>query len=727
MAEFDPVPPPLNLPAVPDVLSPEVPLNPPMVGFASPFQHVDSENRDIILESIRTWVWRNLLPWTTSWQDQLTAWETAEEDQLNAWMTLVDAYITAHAISGYSFRVTATAIAGSGTTEVVFANVDQDFRPVVVGDLVLDESIDGNFGIVTAIIDPTHATVSYVGSLRGPQGVSWRETDTDIAGSGTTNVVLAAPFYLGDFVLTTLADGNWGVITALIDSTHATVTFAGTLRGPDGQNGLSWRVTATPIAGAGTTNVTFSGVPAPPLQLGDIVTDNSSSGNVATITVLIDSTHATVTYLENLKGAPGTDGIMSSIVAGANITVDSTDPANPIVSSTGNTIPDLATFIALGTDNTEVTGGITWVTELPAAYALRSPGSPLLGAGVIYASSSYTSQDLLAQLTAHIDEATYAYVFIEMPYNDYANTDGLTVAEIVDATTQMIRLCEDRGITVIILDTPYWDHSLSTFDGSIIRQERARAAISNLTSLRGVPLVELSAKVPVSTDTLVSGGPLTSTQGRNTWAACIAATLTSMAGIIFFDRFNRPAFANNTLNPSLSGHLWQSLGTSVWTLLDGSTFPHFPTPECGSGGLRDMCVIDTGSTTQFLSSKAVSGQGDYVLRNSGVNGEGYVFDLVHGTVDWYLGGSSGAVGTFTPITVGQQFEIEVDQETIGGVSVAVIRVFYDDTPILVVSDTNIPAANPNTKAGLSNGSGGSGAGAWGSPLSIETELVNFLS
>jgi hypothetical protein len=34
-------------------------------------------------------------------------------------------------------------------------------------------------------------------------------------------------------------------------------------------------------------------------------------------------------------GPPGPPGVVQAIVAGANVTVDSTDPANPIVSSTG--------------------------------------------------------------------------------------------------------------------------------------------------------------------------------------------------------------------------------------------------------------------------------------------------------------------------------------------------------------------------------------------------------
>lgn len=267
MADFDPVPPPLDLPAVPALLSPRVPLNPPMVGEATPFEHVDAENRDLILESIRTWVWRNLLPWTTSWQDQLTAWEGDAETQLNAWMGLADAYITEHAVSGLSFRTTTTPIAPAGTTTVVLV-VDQDLRPIVVGDLVLDEAPDGNYGIVTSIADPTHAVVTYVGSLLGPNGLSFRTTASAIAGAGTSDVVL-------------------GIV-------------------------VGW----------------------PPL-VGDLVV-NQTSGNFGQVTIVIDTTHATVVYVGSLLGPvgpQGNPGVVQSVVAGANVTVNDTDPANPIVSA----------------------------------------------------------------------------------------------------------------------------------------------------------------------------------------------------------------------------------------------------------------------------------------------------------------------------------------------------------------------------------------------------------
>lgn len=302
MAEFNPEPPPLDLPAVPALLSPLVPLNPPMVGTASPFYVVDGENRDLVLDSIRTWIRTVLLAWTKSWEDQLTEWESDVATQLDEWLTEAAAYITDHAVAGLSFRTTATPVAGAGTTNVVLV-VDTDLRPITIGDLVLGSDAAGNYGIVTALIDDTHATVTYVGSLRGPQGIpglSIRNTNTVIAGGGgTTDVVIAVtpnrPPAITDLVVDTTTDSNWGIITAIADATHVTVAQIGSFKGATGADG--------PPGADGT------------------------------------------------DGTNGTDGIMSSVVAGANVVVDSTDPANPIVSAVG-----AWTFTDPDTMNTTYTG-----------------------------------------------------------------------------------------------------------------------------------------------------------------------------------------------------------------------------------------------------------------------------------------------------------------------------------------------------------------------------------
>lgn len=62
------------------------------------------------------------------------------------------------------------------------------------------------------------------------------------------------------------------------------------------------------------------------------------------------------------EGPPGNDGIMTSVVPGANISVDATDPANPVISADGIISPD---------------NSVTAMVALTqAAYDLLAPPDP---------------------------------------------------------------------------------------------------------------------------------------------------------------------------------------------------------------------------------------------------------------------------------------------------------------------------------------------------------------
>ncbi len=86
--------PPLPAGDNPAPLSPSIPLNPPMVGEASPFTPVSGENRDTILSSIRAWIRGPLLGWSTAWQTRLTAWLTGTTTWLNGWNSAISSYVT---------------------------------------------------------------------------------------------------------------------------------------------------------------------------------------------------------------------------------------------------------------------------------------------------------------------------------------------------------------------------------------------------------------------------------------------------------------------------------------------------------------------------------------------------------------------------------------------------------------------------------------------------------
>jgi hypothetical protein len=79
-------------------------------------------------------------------------------------------------------------------------------------------------------------------------------------------------------------------------------------------------------------------------QINDLVVDHTAASAYGEITVVTDATHVTVAYVNTLQGPAGTngtngtngaDGVVQGIVAGTNVSVDATDPAHPVVSSTG--------------------------------------------------------------------------------------------------------------------------------------------------------------------------------------------------------------------------------------------------------------------------------------------------------------------------------------------------------------------------------------------------------
>ena len=246
-----------------------VPLPPPEVGFGSPWVPADAENRDRILDWWRMWWRRVFFPWVTAWTAYWVAQWDRLADYINTWISAADEYINEHAIAGYSMRSTPTAINPTGTTNVVITlGEDPDHRPLVAGDLVLDQTVDGRFGVITVVIDDTHATVQVLGSLKGYAGFGWWSTVSTIAHSGTSVVVLTVDPtrgpQLNDLVVDRTASAAYGIITAITSPTSVTVTYIGTLQGPSGGGG---------------------------------------------------------------------GGGLDSVVPGAGITVDATDPANPIVAS----------------------------------------------------------------------------------------------------------------------------------------------------------------------------------------------------------------------------------------------------------------------------------------------------------------------------------------------------------------------------------------------------------
>lgn len=229
-------------PIVPDEPTPppalNVPYPPPQVGHGSPWAPADAENRDKILDWWRAWFRRVFFPWIEAWTAYWAAQWARIVEYLNEWLDYAGEYIEEHAVAGLSWRRTDDEIVPEATTLVEITPLpNADIRPLLIGEYVSDTTREVNYGVIVSVVDETHATVEWLGSLLGLPGYGWWSTATEIAPTGTTAVVLDATTrepQVNDLVVSTGESDNYGRITVVTDPTHVTVEYLGSLRGPAG-------------------------------------------------------------------------------------------------------------------------------------------------------------------------------------------------------------------------------------------------------------------------------------------------------------------------------------------------------------------------------------------------------------------------------------------------------------------------------------------------------------
>jgi hypothetical protein len=278
MPPFVPPEPPIE----PDAPTPPpellVPLPPPEVGFGSPWAPADAENRDRILDWWRMWWRRVFFPWVEAWVAYWAGQWARIVAYLNEWLEYAGQYIEDHAVAGLSWRRTDDEIVPEATTLVEIAPLpNADIRPLVVGEYVSDTTREVNYGVIVTVVDETHATVLWVGSLLGLPGYGWWSTVTEIVDSGTTAVVLVAvpgrEPQVNDLVVSTAESDNYGRITVVTDPTNVTVEYLGSLRGPAGVADLgSFDFTTPNLEPFGDPGDTYQGQLSPwPQMVGAFV------------------------------------------------------------------------------------------------------------------------------------------------------------------------------------------------------------------------------------------------------------------------------------------------------------------------------------------------------------------------------------------------------------------------------------------------------------------------
>lgn len=133
-------------------------------------------------------------------------------------------------------------------------------------------------------------------------------------------------------------------------------------------------------------------------------------------------------------GGSGT-GIVESIVAGAGITVDDTDPANPVVTATASA-PTTAIPIAVSDESTALTTGTAKVTfRMPFGFTLTEPRA------------SVTTAPTGSVLTVDINKGGTSILSTKLTIDagEKTSTTAATPAVISDAS-----LADDAEITIDI-------------------------------------------------------------------------------------------------------------------------------------------------------------------------------------------------------------------------------------------------------------------------------------
>lgn len=101
----------------------------------------------------------------------------------------------------------------------------------------------------------------------------------------------------------------------------------------------------------------FTGPNAPSMSPFPMYVPMGTTTDLADVITVPSTTGVLITKGD--KGDPGADGVIQSVVAGTNVTVDATDPANPVVSATGG---------GGGTALTSYATQVESLSDYPAAF-----------------------------------------------------------------------------------------------------------------------------------------------------------------------------------------------------------------------------------------------------------------------------------------------------------------------------------------------------------------------
>lgn len=272
-------------------------------------------------------------------------------------------------------------------------------HPVVAAvDFV--ESITGSTSITVDNTDPLNPIIKRP-AITGDAGIpansntiTFEDVNTDVGTFGDAThvavVTVNAKGLITAVEAVEITGGGGGGIDSVVGSTSITVDDT------DPANPIVERAAITGDAGipANSNTLTFEDVNTDVGTFGDdthvaVVTVNAkglitaveavaiSGGGGGAVDSVVAGTNVTIDDTDPANPIVNASGVLESVVAGTNVTIDDTDPANPIINATGgggSSPVTVATFAFDHTMSTDLLAGMDSGITIPAGSIVRLIG-----------------------------------------------------------------------------------------------------------------------------------------------------------------------------------------------------------------------------------------------------------------------------------------------------------------------------------------------------------------
>lgn len=202
-------------------------------------------------------------------------------------------------------------------------------------------------------------------------------------------------------------------------------------------------------------------------------------------------------------GAPGADGVVQSIVAGTNITVDDTDPANPVVASTASggggavdSVNGQTGVVVLDSDDISDTGHTNKFVTAAEKTKLSNLSGTNTGdqdlSGYVPTSRTVNAKPLSSNITLNQDEVLDGTTYKQYSATEKTKLAGIAIAATANSTDAQLR---DRSTHTGTQTASTISDFSSAADARITAQKGQNSGLAELDSGGKVPAAQLPSYV----------------------------------------------------------------------------------------------------------------------------------------------------------------------------------------------------------------------------------------